>query len=131
MIGARKLSLTLPVCFAFAGLLLVSAGPAAASGRQEYIEAVVKESDYCSSLGGKFDAIQNGRKIDVEFSFISGWNKEALEINNKGKDLEDVKSIVCPPPGEKKLPITGKKLKMEGLWKNWDTFVAYEIYLPD
>lgn len=131
MHGTKKMFVLLPVCFAFAWLLLVSAGPAAASGRQDYIEAIVKESDGCSSTGGKFDAVYQGREVDVRFSFISGWNEEALEINRKGKDLKDVKSIVCPSPGEKKLPISGKRLKIEGLWMDWHTFLANEIYLTD
>lgn len=128
---AKNLSIVLAACVPFIWVLLVSTGPAVASDREEYIEVVVKESDGCSSSGGEFDAIYHGQVIDVRFSFASGWNAKALEIKDKGKDLKDVKSIVCPPPGEKKLPISGKKLKMEGLWRSWETFMVYEIYLSE
>ncbi len=128
---ARNLPVVLAVFVALACLSLGSAGPAAASGRNEYIEVVIKESDGCSATGGKFDGTYMGREIDVRFSFTSGVNVKALEIKQFGKEVKDVKSIVCPPPGEKKLPITGRKLKIEGLWRSWESFIAEEIYLSD
>lgn len=128
---AKTLSILLAACIPFLLVFSISQDPAAASGREDYIEVIVKESDGCNASGGEFDAIYYGRDIDVRFFFASGGNNKALEIKDKGKDLQDVKSIVCPPPGKKKIPISGKKLKLEGLWRSPETFIAYEIYLSE
>lgn len=128
---AKTLSIVLAACIPFVLVLLVSQNPAAASGREDYIEVLVKESDGCNSAEGKFDAIYYGRDVDVRFFFASGWNNKALEVKDKGKDLKDVRSIVCPAPGEKKVPISGKKVKLEGLWRSPGTFIANEIYLSE
>lgn len=118
--------------FVFFALATVTLGTAVADRpRVEKIEAVIKDSDSCSSVGGKFDAIYHNRKIDVVFYFKSNEDKE-IEIYKGDKEWkEGLEEVLCPRKGEKKIALSGKKVTLEGEWRDLDKFIAYEIYLPE
>ncbi len=119
--------------FVFFVLSAVSLGTAVADRpRVEKIAAVIQDSDSCSSVGGKFDAIYQNRKIDVVFYFNSKEDK-AIEIYKGDKEWkEGLGDVLCPQyRGEKKITLSGKKVTLEGEWRDWDKFIVYEIYLPE
>jgi hypothetical protein len=117
------------VCFALA---FMSPGTATAKKGVESIEAVIGDSDSCSSVGGKFDATYLGRKIDVLFYFESKTDKRGIQLYKGDKEMKKgLEEFLCPPKDDKKIAISGKKARMEGEWRDLNTFIAYEIYLPD
>jgi len=117
------------VCFALAAM---SPGTVTAKKGVETIEAVIGNSDSCSSIGGKFDATYHGRKIDVLFYYESKTDQRGVELFTGDKEVkEGLEEFLCPPKGEKKIAISGRKAKMEGEWRDVETFIAYEINVPD
>jgi hypothetical protein len=80
---------------------------------------------YAGNGMGSFDTVYNGKKMEV----LMYWNEVKVYKNNK--KLSDVSSPFFPYDTQisQKGPISGKTVKVIGIWKSPNSFKATEIYI--
>ena len=113
-------------------LTIVASQSAAKVTKTESITVVVGSDCACGSHAGSFDTTYKGKNISVDFYFNSNPAnpiKNPTRIFKGNKEIKDWDSILCPMPGQSKVSLSGKKVVVDGNFKDKTSFEAYQIHV--
>ena len=90
-----------------------------------------KDPCLCGSHGGGFEAIYNGKKISISFSYNpnpANPIEHPLIVLKDKMPFQGWDSMLCSLSDEK-CPVAGTKVTLSGRWESKSSFDAYKIYL--
>jgi len=116
-------------------LLLVFAGPAsfAKGAKTQSITVAVGSDCTCGNHAGGFDTLYKGKKISVGFEFNANRANpiaHPLKVFKGKSEIKDWDGLLCPPtPSPGNAQLSGKRVIIEGRFKDGKNFDAYKIYV--